>query len=153
MTPHRPTLQLAVNALLHRALAVQQALQVPVQLGSTEIVPLCAIGIGRWPLDGDQPPALLEAAQAARHDTAPGGTPAFFRPETKARALRAMQIEAALGQALQTGEFELHYQPKVDLGSGAVIGAEALLRWQSAMLGNVLPAEIIPIADRAWLRA
>ena len=120
MTPHRPTLQLAVNALLHRALAVQQALQVPVQLGSTEIVPLCAIGIGRWPLDGDQPPALLEAAQAARHDTAPGGTPAFFRPETKARALRAMQIEAVLGQALQTGEFELHYPSKVDLGSGAL---------------------------------
>ena len=138
-------------ALRQQALAVQALLQAPVGLGATDVFPLCRIGVGRYPVDADSPAGLLAAAHTARLEAVAGGSPAFFRPETLARALREMRIEAALRQALAVGEFELQYQPKVDLAQGGVVGAEALLRWHPVDLGTVSPAEFIPIAQVAGL--
>lgn len=139
------------QALRQQALAVQALLQAPVGLGATDVFPLCRIGVGRYPVDADSPAGLLAAAHTARLEAVAGGSPAFFRPETLARALREMRIEAALRQALAVGEFELQYQPKVDLAQGGVVGAEALLRWHPVDLGTVSPAEFIPIAQVAGL--
>lgn len=133
-----------------RALADKlcQALDAPVRLGTTDVYPRCQIGIARFPRDGEAPDKLLEGAQTAR--LGDGGV-AFFTPQSNIQALRAMQIEGALWQAVQHNELSLHYQPQVDLTSGAVCGAEALLRWHSPQLGNVSPAEFIPVAERSGL--
>jgi len=139
------------DAVHQRALILQRALQAPVRLGATDAFPLCVVGIARFPADGDTPDALLEAAQTARLDVAGGAGVAFFRPETNNRAMREMRVEAALRLAIERQELSLHYQPQVDLASGAIHGAEALLRWQSADLGAVSPSEFIPIAERAGL--
>ncbi len=139
------------DAVHQRALALQQAVQAPVRLGATDAFPLCVIGIALFPSDGETPDALLEAAQTARLDVAGGAGLAFFRPETNIRAMREMRVEAALRLAIQRAELSLHYQPQVCLASGAILGAEALLRWTSADLGAVTPTEFIPVAERAGL--
>jgi diguanylate cyclase (GGDEF)-like protein len=141
----------ALDALRQRALALQQALQAPVRLGATDIYAQCVVGIAGFPADGDSAARLLENAQTARLDVQGTQGVAWFRPESTARAVRAMELESALWRALQRDEFRLHYQPQVNLDSGAVCGAEALLRWTSPELGMVSPGEFIPVAERSGL--
>ncbi len=159
-------------ALLQRAAQLRHALQQPVALGSTDILPRCRIGIARFPLDGNGAATLLDAAQTACHHadasvatTAPtetgssasviaaGNDVAFYQSESNTLALRDMQIEGALRHALQRNEFTLVYQPQVCLASGNIVGAEALLRWTSADCGAVPPDQFIPIAERTGLIA
>ena len=123
----------------------------PVRLGATEVFPQCCVGVAFFPGDANAPAALLECAQTARLDLHAGHGVAHFRPESTTRARRALQVEAALWRAVQLSEFELHYQPQVDLVSGQIRGAEALLRWHSSELGPVQPGEFIPIAERSGL--
>lgn len=139
------------EALRRRALDLQQSLQAPVRLGATDVYPQCLVGIACFPSDGDSADRLLECAQNARLDVAGGAGLAFFRAESASRALRAMAIESALWHALQNHEFELNYQPQVDLSSGRISGAEALLRWTSSELGPISPVEFIPVAERSGL--
>jgi EAL domain-containing protein (putative c-di-GMP-specific phosphodiesterase class I) len=68
-----------------------------------------------------------------------------------ARAVRRLFVETSLRRALKQGEFLLHYQPKIDLASGAMTGAEALIRWQDPDLGLVYPAQFVPIAEENGL--
>lgn len=140
-------------ALKLRAHQLQEQLQQPVLLGTTEVFARARVGIARFPVDGETADRLLEAAQTARLDIADMQTAgvAMFTPESGTRALREMQIEAALRHALQLQQFELKYQPQVDLADGAIRGAEALLRWDSPELGAVSPAEFIPVAERSGL--
>ncbi|MBI5720341.1 MAG: EAL domain-containing protein [Burkholderiales bacterium] len=134
-----------------RAEAVLGALAAPVRLGATELFPHCLAGAAVFPRDADAAATLLEAAQAARLDASAAQQIAFFRPEVNQRAMRSMHIEAALRRAIGGDEFELHYQPQVDLASGEIRGAEALLRWHSPELGPLSPAEFIPVAERSGL--
>ena len=134
-----------------RAASILEALSEPVRLGATDLFPQCLIGVAIFPQDADSAGRLLEAAQAARLDATLAEAVAFFRPEVMQRAVRAMRVESALRQAISGNEFELHYQPQVDLVSGAIRGAEALLRWRSSELGSVSPAEFIPVAERSGL--
>jgi len=138
-------------ALRERAASIMLALQAPVRLGTTDVFPQCLIGVAVFPKDADAATPLLEAAQAARLGATAGETTTFFRPEVNQKAMRAMRIEGALRQAITSAELELHYQPQVDLGSGAIMGAEALLRWNSPELGAVSPVEFIPVAERSGL--
>ena len=133
------------------ALALQARLQAPVPLGDTEIYPLCRIGIASCPGDGGQAQALLAAAQAARLALPPSGGVMVYQPALNAGALRALQLETAMRQALAGAELSLVYQPQVSLASGKIVGAEALLRWQSAVWGTVPPEEFVPIAERSGL--
>ncbi len=139
------------QAVRARALLLQQALQAPVRLGTTDVHAQCLVGIATFPGEADQPERLLENAQTARLDVIGGQGVAFFRPESTSRAQRAMVIESALWQALKRDEFELHYQPQLDLQNGRICGSEALLRWHSPELGSVSPAEFIPVAERCGL--
>ena len=134
-----------------RAEALREALQAPVRLAATDVYPHCVIGIASFPGDGQQPAALLECAQTARLNATKSAGIALFKPDSGTRALREMQVESALRHALDAGELVLHYQPQVDMSSGAVAGAEALLRWTSPVLGKVSPAEFIPVAERSGL--
>lgn len=139
------------GALRARAASLLAALALPVRLGATDLFAQCIAGVAVFPRDADSACGLLEAAQAARLDATSAQDIAFFRPEVNQRAVRAMQIEGALRQAIAAGELTLHYQPQVDLVSGAIRGAEALPRWQSRELGAVSPTEFIPVAERSGL--
>lgn len=75
----------------------------------------------------------------------------FFHPEMNVRAVERQSTEQSLRGALERDEFVLHYQPKIDLGSGAVIGAEALIRWMHPTRGLVPPFQFIPIAEQSGL--
>ncbi|WP_157264821.1 EAL domain-containing protein [Azohydromonas aeria] len=134
-----------------RAQALLRCFDLPIRLGATDVYARGLIGIAGFPADGQSAEALLEGAQTARLDLAPGERVAFFRTEANARALREMEIESLLATAAERSELALAYQPKVDLANGRIRGAEALLRWHSPVLGTVSPAEFIPIAERCGL--
>ena len=139
------------EAVRGRALALRRCVEAPVRLGSTDVYPQCVIGVASFPADADAAGRLLECAQTARLDVPGGQGLAFFKPEANQRAMRAMQVESALGQAIENNEFQLHYQPQVSLSTGRIRGAEALLRWTSGELGVVSPVEFIPVAERTGL--
>jgi PAS domain S-box-containing protein/diguanylate cyclase (GGDEF)-like protein len=141
----------AAAAVAQRAATVLNALQQPVRLGATDVYPQCLIGAAIFPADADSADRLLEAAQTARAGVDRINAVAFFKPESNSRVLRDMALESALTHAIARGELLLHYQPQVDLSSGRVSGAEALLRWRSRELGSVSPAEFIPVAERCGL--
>ncbi|MFM2066028.1 MAG: hypothetical protein RLZZ584_937 [Pseudomonadota bacterium] len=134
-----------------RALALMHQMQASVHLGSTDVFSQCQIGVAAFPADADSPGGLLEAAQAARLDIRASSGIARYRREVSARVWRQMHVESALRRALAGNELSLHYQPQVDLATGDIRGAEALLRWNSAELGAVMPDEFIPIAERSGL--
>ncbi len=89
--------------------------------------------------------ALYAAKEAGR------GHPVFFAPTMGERNRRRLAIERGLAHALQRGELSLHWQPKVDIASWRIVGAEALLRWDAPVLGPVGPAEFIAIAEQCGL--
>ena len=75
----------------------------------------------------------------------------FFKPEMNANAIERQSVETDLRRAVARQEFELNYQPKVSLETGAVVGVEALIRWNRPHCGVMLPARFIPIAEQSNL--
>ncbi|MEO8299379.1 MAG: EAL domain-containing protein, partial [Burkholderiales bacterium] len=138
-------------ALSQRATALLAILSAPVMLGSASVVTQCRVGAAVFPRDADTPTVLLESAQAALFDTGGESGIVFFSRDIADRAQRATRIEGGLRQAIAADELTLHFQPQVDLVSGTIRGAEALLRWHSADLGSVSPGEFIPVAERSGL--
>jgi EAL domain-containing protein (putative c-di-GMP-specific phosphodiesterase class I) len=112
-----------------------------------------SIGISVFPDDGTNVDALMQNADTAMYHAKAGGRDnyQFFRTEMNARAVRRLFVETSLRRALRQGEFLLHYQPKINLASGAMTGAEALIRWQDPDLGLVYPAQFVPIAEENGL--
>lgn len=112
-----------------------------------------SIGITLYPADGIDFGTLLKHADTALYHAKQSGRNAyhFFTEAMNATAQERMQLESRLRQAIERNEFTLHYQPQVELGSGRVIGAEALIRWNSPELGQVSPARFIPIAEDSGL--
>ncbi|HYD81034.1 MAG TPA: EAL domain-containing protein [Paucimonas sp.] len=132
---------------------VRQILAEPFNLDRNEYFLGVSIGISIYPDDGADGPTLLRCADAAMYAAKEAGRNnyRFFTSQLDERARRRYQLEKNLRRALEHGEFELHYQPKVDLESGLIIGAEALLRWDSPDAGRVSPVEFIPIAEETGL--
>lgn len=112
-----------------------------------------SMGIAHYPKDGEDAAHLLRAADTALYAAKAAGKNnfMFFSDEMNKRVQARMRIEAGLRRALEGHEFTLHFQPQVRLTDGSVIGAEALLRWQSAELGSVPPDLFIPIAEETGL--
>lgn len=112
-----------------------------------------SVGIALYPKDGTDVGALLRAADTAVYaaKAAGRGSWRFFAPELEVQARERLDIENGLRRALACGELHLHYQPKVDSATRRVSGAEALLRWTSADLGEVAPGRFIPVAEQSEL--
>ena len=111
------------------------------------------VGISLYPGDGTTAEALLTNADAAMYHAKQGGrnTYKFFAPAMNAFAHERLELETGLRRALQEDEFELHYQPKVDVDSGEVVSLEALVRWRHPTRGLVSPAAFIPVAEESGL--
>jgi diguanylate cyclase (GGDEF)-like protein len=112
-----------------------------------------SIGISIYPEDGTTLRELMSNADSAMyHAKKVGrGNHQFFAPEMNAAAGARLQLEQALRLALERKEFELHYQPKVDVASGEVVAMEALVRWRSPTRGLVPPYEFISVAEEIGL--
>jgi diguanylate cyclase (GGDEF)-like protein/PAS domain S-box-containing protein len=112
-----------------------------------------SIGVSLYPDDGLDAETLIKNADTAMYQAKEetGQSCKFFRPEMSVRAVERQSIEEDLRRALELKEFTLNYQPKVNLSTGAVIGAEALIRWTSPTRGQVPPLEFIPIAEDSGL--
>ncbi|PKO92027.1 MAG: PAS domain S-box protein [Betaproteobacteria bacterium HGW-Betaproteobacteria-10] len=112
-----------------------------------------SIGIAIYPDDGEDSSGLLKNADTAMYRAKERGKNQyqFFADEMKVIALQRMTIESGLRLALDAGYFTVVYQPKIDLSSQRLVGAEALLRWDDPSLGTVSPTQFIPIAERCGL--
>ena len=129
------------------------ALREPVQLAMNSLVVTPSVGIAVYPRDGSDAETLLRNADLAMYfaKRRTPGTHAFFDVSMNAHALHRFTIEEQLRGALDRDEFTLQYQPQFDVRTGTVSGMEALLRWNSAELGAVSPAEFIPVAEETGL--
>ena len=114
-----------------------------------EVAVTCSIGITMYPFDSRDLDTLLRNVDTAMYRAKEEGKNncQYFAVEMNEPILRRVEIGNALRRALKQNEFSLHYQPRVELGGGAIVGAEALLRWQSGLIGAVSPAEFIPVAE------
>jgi two-component system NtrC family sensor kinase len=112
-----------------------------------------SVGISIYPNDGDNIETLIKYAEVAMYRAKELGRNncQFYRPEMNARSRELLFLEGALRQALKQEEFVLHYQPQVDLATGKVVGAEALVRWRHPGLGIVPPGDFIPLAEETGL--
>jgi diguanylate cyclase (GGDEF)-like protein len=129
------------------------ALFEPMLIQGHELAPACSLGISLYPRDGADGKTLLKNADAALYQAkAMGrGNYQFYSEEMNARTLDRLTLESGLRHAVERGELELKYQPQIELSSGAVVGAEALLRWQPAGQHLVMPDAFITIAEETGL--
>ena len=132
---------------------ILQALSAPHDIDQHHLHITVSIGIATYPDDGTETETLMKNADFAMYDAKENGRNnyKFFRPEMNARAVERQTLENALRQAIERQEFVLHYQPLMNLGSGTIIGAEALVRWRHPQRGLVPPAQFIPVAEETGL--
>lgn len=111
------------------------------------------LGISIYPNDSGNAVELIKHAETAMHTSKERGPNdfSFYTEDMNLRAQRQQNMESAIRQALDRDEFVLHYQPKLDLKSGQIVGAEALIRWYQPRSGWVSPAEFIPVAEDSGL--
>ena len=125
----------------------------PHSIDRHELHVTASIGVSAYPEDGTNAETLIKNADTAMYQAKESGRQAFrfFTPAMNTRAVERQSIEASLRRALERDEFMLHYQPKICLKTGAIVGAEALIRWAHPVRGMVPPAQFIPIAEDCGL--
>jgi diguanylate cyclase (GGDEF)-like protein len=137
----------------HVARKLLESIAVSCKVEQYELVITPSIGIAIFPDDGADFETLSKSADTAMYRAKQDGrnTFRFFTPEMQEHSARSLRLEGALRHALARGELELMYQPQLAVADGRVVGAEALLRWNSAELGEVQPGEFIPVAEDSGL--
>ena len=132
---------------------IGEAVRAPYVLAGQAVVVDTSIGIAMSPYDGTEPDGLLKAADMALYGAKAdgGGTYRFFEPAMDMRMKARRELEIALRRALAAGQFELHYQPLVNVDNKRITGCEALLRWNHPERGMIPPAEFIPVAEEIGL--
>jgi PAS domain S-box-containing protein/diguanylate cyclase (GGDEF)-like protein len=129
-----------------------QALAAPVAVAGRELHVTVRSGIAVFPQDGDDADALLHNAEAALKMARAENEPwLFYTRQMGSRIGEKRALEEQLRQAFKRKEFTLHYQPKVALGTGAICGAEALIRWNSPDLGTVPAAHFVPLLEETGM--
>ncbi|QOY92614.1 EAL domain-containing protein [Massilia sp. UMI-21] len=136
-----------------RVQAVRDAIAEPLCCEDHTLVFGSSAGVAGYPVDGQDPDTLVKHAEVAMYRTKQTGRNAvqFYAPHMNAHASDRLALEAALRGALRDDQFELVFQPQVELGSGRVVGTEALIRWRHPQLGTVLPERFIALAEETGL--
>jgi diguanylate cyclase (GGDEF)-like protein len=122
-------------------------------MSGVEITLSGSVGVARFPVDGDDAETVLRASDIAMYaaKTRARNSVVVFDPALRSASERRMRVEQELRQALRDGQLRLHYQPMVDAHSGALVGAEALVRWEHPVRGLILPREFIDVAEQTGL--
>jgi len=122
-------------------------------IGEDEISITASVGVSRYPEDGVDAETLVKHADTALYQAKASGSGSFkfFKAAMNARAVYRRKMAEDLRWALERNEFQLHYQPTIDLKSGAISGVEALLRWTSAKRGAVAPETFLEVAEETGL--
>jgi diguanylate cyclase (GGDEF)-like protein/PAS domain S-box-containing protein len=128
-------------------------LAVPITVANHQVQVSANIGIAVYPEDSLDTPSLIRYADVAMAKAAHNDDHSFlfYREEMDQRAKEHMRLESELRNALATSQLELHYQPKVSLRSGRIVGAEALIRWRHPERGMISPGVFIPLAEETGL--
>jgi len=122
-------------------------------IGEHELHSTPSLGIALFPEDGTDVETLMKNADTAMYHakTAGRNNAQFFAAHMNEQASERLALENSLRQAVERGEFELHYQPQIELASGRVVGVEALVRWRHAEQGLISPLKFIPVAEETGL--
>ncbi|MDD5034883.1 MAG: EAL domain-containing protein [Methylococcaceae bacterium] len=139
----------AVSATASVAEQIQRRLSQPHILHGQEVAITPSMGVAVYPWDGENPNDLIKHADVAMYHAKTLGRDNFqmFSGEMLSADSERLQIQSGLRKALENREFAVHYQAQLDLSTGRIVGAEALLRWNSPELGRVSPAKFIPVAE------
>ena len=139
-----------LGAVTQKALA---AVSRTFKLGDHEFHVTASVGISVYPGDGDDERALMKNADIAMYRSKEDGknTFTFYSADLNTHSIERLAFESSLRRALDAGQFEVHYQPRVDCHTSRMNGVEALLRWKHPDLGTVPPAKFIPVAEENGL--
>jgi len=134
-------------------LRIVQSFAQPFSVDGRDVFITASIGAALHPQDAKDPESLMKSAELAMYRAKEAGrnTYQLFTVEMQTRVTERLALESRLRQALARGEFELHYQPQVDLRTNRVFGCEALIRWRQPELGMISPAKFIPLAEETGL--
>ncbi|MCC3372569.1 bifunctional diguanylate cyclase/phosphodiesterase [Cohnella sp. REN36] len=144
----------AVNdEVTRKAKQLLQMFAQPFVLNDTEMFVTPSIGISLYPSDGRDIETLIKNADTAMYRVKEQGKNnfQFYTPDMNEAVTKKMKLEIGLRKGLDRREFTVHYQPQLEVGTGRIKGVEALLRWRHPELGNVSPAEFIPLAEETGL--
>jgi diguanylate cyclase (GGDEF)-like protein len=149
LLPHLTTFEGVITVTEKLMAAIRQ----PLTLGGSDKVMTMSIGIAVYPQDGAEASQLVSSADAAMYLAKEGGrnTYEIFSAELRTRAHERLAVETGLHRAIEEGELVVYYQPQVDVRTGRIVGAEALVRWMHPERGLLLPAEFVPIAEQSGL--
>jgi diguanylate cyclase (GGDEF)-like protein/PAS domain S-box-containing protein len=132
---------------------ILETLRTPHRIDEYDVQVTASIGIVTYPNDGADCETLLKHADFAMYHAKDSGRDnrQFFKRDLNQRAVKRQSLEDSMRHALEREEFSVHYQPKVNLENGEIVGVEALIRWLHPDIGFVSPAEFIPIAEECGL--
>lgn len=147
-----PSIESAADAMAF-ARKILQAFESPYRLCEHELHIAVSMGISLYPDDGENAETLIKNADTAMYHAKEFGRNncKFFEQRMNDRAVERQSVETALRLALKHNEFVLHYQPKIKLCTGEIVGVEALLRWQHPERGLLPPAQFVAIAEECGL--
>lgn len=130
----------------------REAFDTPFEVDGSELRLSATVGVAMFPDDGEESEALLFQAETAGKTARGSGQPyLFYAPTMNERVAEKLAMETRLRRAIQNLEFVLHYQPKIDLNTGAVTGLEALVRWNDPEKGLIPPGAFIPLLEETGL--
>jgi diguanylate cyclase (GGDEF)-like protein/PAS domain S-box-containing protein len=139
-----------ISATLGR---IRSAVAEPMVIEGRTLYVTCSMGVATYPADSENPETLVRNADAAMYKAKEAGRDnvQFYTSEMNAKIHEKLALQQELRNALVRSEFILHYQPQVDLRSGRVFAAEALIRWQHPTQGFLTPVKFIPVAEETGL--
>lgn len=143
---HQYKTQVEVAEVIER---IQKRLSVPWVIQSYPIEITSSIGIALYPKDGEDMISLMQHADIAMYEAKNKGRAQYhyFTEELNAKVQESIALDKSMREALKANEYELYYQPKTDVHSGKIVGAEALIRWISPSKGIIPPYVFIPLAE------